>query len=270
MMAFPGADVDRDEVLAMPNHHLLPSQSDRWIEADLFVFQDQPVEPQVRKFFDRYEPLYRCVTGDRGVILCCGWFCDLVTEWTGTADQPLPFRSRSAGRWRESSYQDLQHLIRVIKQAAADVGLAEFKVGVSVVDWGEFNWGEGHYYDLDSGWYRRHPEVYFRDSWKNPDFRKRLQADDYPYASQPGGVAEGTSFGELFAKQWAVVSEFLDLDAILLRDGFLGPCIYELNGPFGNLRLRRFRSIRSGRFSGGMGFQPMPQGLRTRATVRVN
>src|SRR5690606_9236461 len=97
MMAFPGADVDRDEVLAMPNHHLLPSQSDRWIEADLFVFQDQPVEPQVRKFFDRYEPLYRCVTGDRGVILCCGWLCDLVTEWTGTADQPLPFHSRSAG-----------------------------------------------------------------------------------------------------------------------------------------------------------------------------
>ena len=61
----------------------------------------------------------------------------------------------------------------------------------------------------------------------------RLHADDYPYASAPEGLAEGTAFSTLFGAQWASFSAFTGFDAILLRDGFTGPMIYTRNGPYG-------------------------------------
>lgn len=209
-------------------------QTDRWIEFDLFLFQEKPLEVKIRETMERMAPLYQDVEGDRGIILCCGFIGDLVTEWRGAADQELPFQCLSARNWLHKTYADFRDFVRMLKVEAARAGIPDFKVAVMFVGWGEFDWGPGYYYDYASAWFARHPEVYFPDHWKSPDFRKRLKKDDYPYASHPGGTVEGMSFGQLFGGQWGLVSRFLELDAIVLRDAFLGPCIYEITGPFGS------------------------------------
>ncbi|MFA7344307.1 MAG: hypothetical protein WC003_08395 [Terrimicrobiaceae bacterium] len=209
-------------------------RTDRWIEADLFLFQGKPFREQAREVVGRFAPLYREVGGDHGIILCCAWLCDLVTEWNGDPGQTLPFRSPTAKKWSDRSYADLKELVRALKDEAAKAGLPRLKVGIMMVAWGTFAWGEGGGYDLRSGWYDRHPEIYFDDGWKNIDYRKRLKPDTGRYASLPGGIPDGMSFADFFAGQWALLSRFLEVDAIHFRDGFLGRAIYEMEGPFGH------------------------------------
>ena len=208
-------------------------KTDRWVEMDLFFFQEKPFRQEAAALIERLAPLYRDVEGDHGIVLCCAWLCDLVTEWNGDPGQPLPFRSPTMRSWSGLSYADLKDLLLLLKDEAAKAGLPRFKIGIMMVAWGTFDWGEGGGYDLKSGWYDRHPELYFTDFWKNIDYRKRLKKDDYPYASLPGGIAEGTSFATFFAGQWALLSRFLEVDAVHFRDGFLGRAIYEMVGPFG-------------------------------------
>lgn len=208
-------------------------KTDRWIEMDLFFFREKPFRAEARALVERLAPLYRGVEGDHGVVLCCAWLCDLVTEWNGDPAQTLPFRSPTMQAWAGYGYADLKELLVVLKDEAARAGLPRFKVGVMMVAWGKFDWGEGGGYDLQSGWYDRHPELYFTDFWKNIDYRKRLKADPRVYASLPDGIAEGTSFATFFAGQWSLLSRFLEVDAVHFRDGFLGPAIYEMVGPFG-------------------------------------
>jgi hypothetical protein len=222
-----------DSVTAHGGIHALPMQTDRWIEMDLFFFKEKPFRTEARALLERLAPLYREVEGDHGIMLCCAWLCDLVTEWNGAPGQTLPFRSPTMAAWAGYSYEDLQTLIHVIKDEAAQAGFPHFKVGVMMVGWGKFDWGEGGGYDLQSGWYDRHPELYFTDFWKNLDYRKRLKADTHPYASQPQGITEGMSFATFFSGQWALLSRFLGINAVHFRDGFLGPAIYEMVGPFG-------------------------------------
>ena len=47
--------------------------TDRWLEIDLYWFKQQAIAPSARQFWDRFEPLYRGVSGYRGVILNIGW-----------------------------------------------------------------------------------------------------------------------------------------------------------------------------------------------------
>ena len=207
--------------------------TDRWIEMDLFFFREKPFRAEARALLERLAPLYRDVEGDHGIVLCCAWLCDLVTEWNGDPAQTLPFRSPTMQAWAGYSYSDLKELFVVFKEEAARARLSRFKIGIMMVAWGKFDWGEGGGYDLQSGWYDRHPELYFTDFWRNIDYRKRLKADSHAYASLPGGIAEGTSFATFFSGQWALLSRFLAVDAVHFRDGFLGPAIYEMVGPFG-------------------------------------
>lgn len=207
--------------------------TDRWIELDLFFFKEKPFRRQAAELFNRLAPLYRKVGGDYGIILCCAWLCDLVTEWNGDPRQKLPFRSATMSGWSASNYSDLKELMEVLKDEAAKAGLPRLKIGIMMVAWGKFDWGEGGGYDLKSGWYDRHPEIYFEDFWRNLNYRARLKADDHCYASRPHGIPEGLSFTEFFAGQWALLSRFLAVDAVHFRDGFLGPAIYEMVGPFG-------------------------------------
>lgn len=207
--------------------------TDRWIELDLFLFQEEPFHSRAAGIIGRLAPLYRDIEGDYGIILCCGWLCDLVTEWNGDAVQTLPFRSATMSGWSQRSYADLRDLVAVLKEEAARAGLPDLKVGVMMVAWGKFDWGEGGGYDLRSGWYDRHPEIYFEDFWRNLNYRQRLKEDSHSYASRPTGIPEGLSFTEFFAGQWALLSRFLKVDVIHFRDGFLGPAIYEMVGPFG-------------------------------------
>jgi hypothetical protein len=208
-------------------------QTDRWMEMDLFFFQEKPFGKQAREVMERLAPLYQNVEGDCGIVLCCAWLCDLVTEWRGSGDQPLPFRTPTAANWSKRTYDDLLELLAALRSAAEEAGITRFKLGIMMVAWGNFAWGEGGGYDMQSGWYDRHPEIYFKDGWKNIDYRKRLKRDSYAYASLSSGIGEGMSFAEFFAGQWSLLSRFLKLDAIHFRDGFLGRAIYEMEGPFG-------------------------------------
>ncbi|OGN80932.1 MAG: hypothetical protein A2X23_10710 [Chloroflexi bacterium GWC2_73_18] len=95
----------------------------------------------------------------------------------------------------------------------------------------------GSMYDLFSDWHDRHPELYPLDVSPLPgpdlDPRVPMHADDYPYATRPGGIRAGEPFPEFFGAQWGAVARFLGLDLIHFRDGFLGPLLYTRVGPYG-------------------------------------
>ena len=121
---------------------------------------------------------------------------------------------------------------------AAAHGLPDLKVGVLFVNWGHVVWPPDiKIYDFDSDWYDRHPEAYGppHSFIGMPELYpgRTLRADSYAYAAFPQGVSDGTPFSALFAAQWGAVSRFLNLDALVLRDGFMGPMIYTRNGPYG-------------------------------------
>lgn len=211
---------------------------DRWVEMDLQWFQFDRRSEQMALLVQRLLPLYQQSKGWRGLILNVGWLIDLVTEWTGQADQPLPLHSRRTAGWQGRTYADLREFLAQLKQVAAAQGLADLKVGVLFVNWGHVVWPPDlKIYDFESDWYDRHPEAYGppHSFIGMPELipGRALQADSYAYASFPRGAREGMPFSELFAAQWGAVSRFLELDALVLRDGFMGPMIYTRTGPFG-------------------------------------
>ncbi len=204
---------------------------------DLQWFDPDRLDEQMRTLLERLLPLYRSVAGTRGLIFNVGGLIDLVTEWSGQADQPLPLRRRTAG-WQGRTYADLRSFFAALKRHAAGAGLSDLKAGILFVNWGYVFWPPDiKIYEFDSDWYDRHPEAYgephsFIDM---PELYpgRSLRADAYPYATHPKGVSQGTPFIDLFAAQWGSASRFLGLDALVLRDGFMGPMIYTRNGPYG-------------------------------------
>ena len=212
---------------------------DRWIEMDVQWFKPDWLEDQLHTLLDRLAPLYRSVVGQRGLIFNVGWLIDLVTEWTGQVDQPLPLHSRRTAGWQGRTYADLRAFFARLKRAAAEHGLPDLKTGVLFVNWGHVVWPPDlKIYDFDSDWYDRHPEAYGPPTSfiGMPELHpgKPLHADPYPYAAYPDGIGEGTAFVDLFAAQWGSLSRFLQLDALVLRDGFMGPLNYVRNGPYGH------------------------------------
>ncbi|HWL45484.1 MAG TPA: hypothetical protein VNQ73_21265 [Ilumatobacter sp.] len=211
---------------------LLP---DRFVEIDLDWFPPGDGRA-VEEFVERTVPLWAGQRGERGVVLNTGFLVDVLTEFTGALDQPLPLRSRRYATWRERSYGDLRRLAADVRSAAARHGIADLRVGVLVAGVGRVLTGTD-LYDLHSDWCDRHPELYPFDLSPLPgpdlDPRVPLAADTYPYASRPGGVVAGTPFAELLADQWAAVAAACELDVIHLRDGFWGPMLYTRRGPYG-------------------------------------
>lgn len=214
-------------------------QSDRWMEMDLTWFDPaQPFGPQLDELFARVAPLAVGVQGRRGIFFNLGWLIDLVTEWTGDPAQPIPTRSRRTAAWAAVSYQRLADFVDDYRAAAERHGVAGAQCGILFVEWAQVVWPpELKIYDFASDWYERHPELYApaRSHIGMPDLFPvhRLHADVYRYAAFPDGLAEGMSFGEFFGPQWASFAAFTGFDAILLRDGFTGPMIYNRNGPYG-------------------------------------
>ncbi len=207
---------------------------------DLQWFDPDRLNIQIPLLLDRLAPLYQSVDGMRGLIFNVGWLIDLVTEWTGHSAQLLPLHSRRTAGWNDRTYAQLRSFFAALKQHATLIGLTDLKVGVLFVNWGHVVWPPDiKIYDFDSDWYGRHPEVY--GSPTNfigmPELHpgRTLRADQYPYATRLDGLKEDTPFIELFAAQWGSVSRFLRLDALVLRDGFMGPMSYVRNGPFGHV-----------------------------------
>lgn len=211
---------------------------DRWVEIDIDWFGDPPWDDTIATFVDRTRPLFTGADGLRGVCLNIGWLADLVTEWTGRPEQRLPLRSRRFARWAALTYADLRRFLGSLRAASVSRGL-ELKLGVLVAGLGQVVAPPvtGTMYDLFTHWYERHPELYPLDISPLPgpdlDPRVPMHADDYPYASRPGGIREGDPFPEFFGAQWGALAGYLGLDLIHLRDGFLGPLLYTRIGPYG-------------------------------------
>jgi hypothetical protein len=216
-----------------------PRSCDRWLEMDLTWFDpDESFGPRLDELFDRMSPLLADVEGRAGIFFNLGWLIDLVTEWTGDLDQPIPTRSRRTAKWAAVGYRRLAEFVDEFREAGRRHGLGEIGCGVLFVHWAHVVWPpELKIYDFDSDWYDRHPELYgeAHSHIGMPDLHPAnlLHADDYPYATAPDGLTEGTRFPEFLGAQWASLADAVGFDAILLRDGFCGPMIYNRNGPFG-------------------------------------
>ena len=212
---------------------------DRWLEMDLTWFNPTiDLDSQIETLLNRIAPLLTSIEGDYGIFFNVGWLIDLVTEWTGSPEQKIPTRSRRTALWASQPYQQLAAFIQKMRSHATRHNLPDLKIGVLFVDWAHVVWPpELKIYDFDSDWYARHPELYepAKSFIGMPDLYpiNRLHADDYPYATAPDGMKENTYFPDFFGAQWGHLANFLNLDAIHLRDGFTGPMIYTRNGPYG-------------------------------------
>jgi hypothetical protein len=199
---------------------------------------DEAFGPRLDELFTRVSPLLEGVAGRTGIFFNLGWLIDLVTEWTGDLDQPIPTRSRRTAKWAAVGYRRLSEFVAEFRDAGRRHGLGDIGCGILFVHWAHVVWPpELKIYDFDSDWHERHPELYgeAHSHIGMPDLHpaNRLRADDYPYASALSGLAEGASFPEFFGAQWASFADAVGFDAILLRDGFCGPMIYNRNGPYG-------------------------------------
>jgi len=212
-------------------------RKDRWIEVDLGWFQPDRMAHSAQAFMQRMAPLYQDVAGSRGIILCCGWILDLITEWTGDPCQPLPFQTKLLSNWKSGSYDDLRKMVGALREAAVHIGVDDLKIGFMFVAWGQFVMNPEIEYDVFSKWYERHPELYPRPQgiFPNLDPGVPLHEDSYPYATRPQGIQQGEAFQSFLGDQWGVLSAFLELDAIHLRDQFAGEMIYIRKGPFGDM-----------------------------------
>jgi len=236
-----------------------PLPTDRWIEIDLYWFDPQEPETSAKAFWNRYYPLYRNVTGWKGVIICIGWLGDFIFEWKGNLDEVLALPAEmktypwysEPGRltgstldklalWKERfekasspsvvnyeswTYRQVAQLAKALRQTAVeDFGIAEFKVGTFLTGWPTIYKGK------ETRLFHRQPQMYRGRQLNLPG---RLQAEDCAYAAFPQGLPEGLPFTEYFGKQWGSLSREIGVDALVFRDSCLGVGIYSKTGPYG-------------------------------------
>jgi hypothetical protein len=242
---------------------------DRWMEIDLYWFEQSDIAGSVSCFWDRFQPLYAQVKGDRGLILNVGWTVGYIMEWSGDPDQRIslpagtgqqPWVQESAPlagsteerqrAWKERfatktittrkgygpwTYGDLRRLTDRLRDEAARRGIAGFKVGSLAYAWDDA-------YGEIAPWARRHPEAFTAWRFKRWDEAQSgrffdpgaaLHRDTARLGGLPQGIAEGMPVHEAFAAQWGSVSKAAGLDAIMLRDSFGMPVPYQRGGPHG-------------------------------------
>lgn len=242
---------------------------DRWMEIDLYWFDQKDIPGSVRCFWNRFAPLYRNVRGDRGLILNIGWTVGYIMEWSGNPEQPIPLPAGTgeqpwvkesallAGNteqrkreWKERfasptvvtragygswSYNDLRRLTKTIRSEAAKLGITDFKVGSLAYAWNDA-------YGEIAPWANRHPEAFStwqftRDGQKQSgnyfDPANALHRDVAKLGGLPNGIREGMPVHRAFAAQWGSLSKAVGLDAIMLRDSFGMPVPYQRAGPDG-------------------------------------
>lgn len=160
---------------------------DRWMEIDLYWFDQAEMSGSVRSFWDRFAPMYKDVRGNRGVILNVGWTVGYIMEWSGDAEQRIslpagtgeqPWVKESAPlagtteqrrvEWKQRfanpsivaragygpwTYADLRRLTDAIRLEAAKRGITNFKVGSLAYAWDDA-------YGEIAPWAKRHPEAF--------------------------------------------------------------------------------------------------------------
>ena len=244
---------------------------DRWMEIDLYWFDQAEMSGSVRSFWDRFAPMYKDVRGNRGVILNVGWTVGYIMEWSGNAEQRIslpagtgeqPWVKESAPlagtteqrrvEWKQRfanpsivaragygpwTYADLRRLTDAIRLEAAKRGITNFKVGSLAYAWDDA-------YGEIAPWAKRHPEAFStwqftRDGQKQSgkffDAANVLHHDASQLGGLPNGIQEGMPVYQAFAAQWGSLSRAVGLDAIILRDSFGMPVPYQRAGPDGLL-----------------------------------
>lgn len=235
-------------------------QVDRWMEIDLYWFDRQNMKQSVDIFWERYYPLMKNVSGYKGVILNIGWLPQYILEWNGdlNTEITLPkeirtypwFKDKGAltgnsesqrqlgihrfataenplfVKYEKWTYGDLKKLVAQIKRVAKkSYRLEDVKVGSLVYG------APSIYGSAKMTFQKKHPDVFC------PYFNMvgKLEKDDTRYGAYPEGIPEGTLLTEFFGKQWGHLSQAVELDAIVLRDGFLGVTMYRRTGPYGQM-----------------------------------
>jgi len=245
--------------------HLGKINEDRWLELDLYWFDKDNILASVNKFWQRYAPLFKGITGWRGVILNVGWLMDYIYEWRGDLNDSLPLpksmyqssckmEGQLTGNTRERirkwkrrakklvtkkvayqnwTYGDLKVLAQTLRKVAAEkYAVKDIKVGSLVVGWASIYGGN------KSTFTTKHPQVY-KGSISVESFgpalnvEGKLNDDPASYAAFPNGIKKGMPIYEFFGAQWGCLSRTVGLNAIVLRDSVIGPGIYRRVGPYG-------------------------------------
>ena len=244
---------------------------DRWMEIDLYWFDQKDVPGSVKCFWNRFAPLYKDVRGDRGLILNVGWTVGYIMEWSGNPEQRIPLPTGTGEQpwvkesaplagtteqrriaWKQRfvtptivaragygpwTYADLRRLTNTLRSEAAKRGITDFKVGSLAYAWNDA-------YGEIAPWAKRHPEAFStwqftRDGQKHSgkffDPANMLHRDTSELGGLQNGILEGMPVHQAFAAQWGSLSRSVGLDAIMLRDSFGMPVPYQRAGPDGLL-----------------------------------
>ncbi|MGC9996646.1 MAG: hypothetical protein ABSE79_15110 [Terriglobia bacterium] len=242
---------------------------DRWLEIDLYWFEQKDIAGSVKAFWDRFQPLFAGVQGYRGLILNVGWTVGCVMEWSGDLGQRIslpqgsgqqhwvemrgPLRGTTEARklaararfakpllvphhgYDPWTYGDLKNVAAELREEAARRGIPSFKVGM-------LNYAWTHAYGEEAPWVRRHREAFTRfrpESSGGSDFspyfdpNAKLHADPANLGGLPKGIPSGMPVHEAYAAQWGSLSKTVGLDALMLRDSFGMPVAYRRGGPWG-------------------------------------
>lgn len=254
------------EVASTPAY---PVPGDRWLEIDLYWFEQKDIAGSVKTFWDRFQPLYAGVQGYRGVILNVGWTVSCVMEWSGDLGQTIslprgsgqqhwvdergPLRGTTEQRKKEAqarfakpqlvphhgydpwTYGDLKKLAAALHDEAAKRGTTGFKVGM-------LNYAWTHAYGEEPAWVQRHREAF--TAWQERptgessftpyfDPSAKFHADGTKLGGLPHGIPEGMPVHKAYAAQWGSLSKTVGLEALMLRDSFGMPVPYQRRGPWG-------------------------------------
>src|ERR1700733_6741632 len=132
---------------------------DRWMEIDMYWFEQNDLQRSVNTFWDRFAPVYEGVEGYKGVILNIGWTVGYIMEWSGDLQQRITLPSGSGQRpwvsettslpgtteermreWKERfakptmveqrgygiwTYGDLKRLVDLLRTGAEERGIRE-------------------------------------------------------------------------------------------------------------------------------------------------
>ncbi len=213
--------------------------TDRWMEMELGWFRPATFHQQAQELLARLAPLWNTVQGHRGIIFSCGLRVTLVALWSGDFNQPLPVSGNRYASWAGATYGDLRDCLRMLHDLARDMGLGDLKLGImftggGVHVGGMVATGDPLYEDQDPAWYLRHSECYMGSEGSGAlDSLAPMRPDSHRYASRPGGIGQGETFARFFGEQWGAFSRDMGMEAIVLRDAFLGPMLYTRFGPFG-------------------------------------
>ncbi len=204
--------------------------TDRWMEIALFWFHPDTLEEQTREVIDRLKPLWETIDGDQGLVFdISGMRYDCVTEWTGNPGQTLPLPPQGPfAEWLDKSYENVKQLFEMLRHKAADAGLSNFKIAVMGMGVGDVEDHDGTIYQFACPFFSRHREIFANIIGLPPhiDLTAKMNADDYPYAAQPGGATQDQTFGPLFAKQFGSFCRYFNLDGYVLRDGAVTTMVY--------------------------------------------